>query len=87
MRAACIGVRGADLGFVLCTHAHDCLGRSMQRVLAPVLENVAALNPGEAHRAPETSTDQHGEPVSESLRPVQSDPGKVPKWLKLPGKK
>ncbi|XP_075436107.1 LOW QUALITY PROTEIN: tether containing UBX domain for GLUT4 [Ascaphus truei] len=69
------------------SQADTLVARSMQRVLAPVLENVAALNPGEAHRAPETSTDQHGEPVSESLRPVQSDPGKVPKWLKLPGKK
>ncbi|XP_044151837.1 tether containing UBX domain for GLUT4 [Bufo gargarizans] len=63
------------------------VARAMPRVpavsAAPVMEEHPEVSA--AHRAPENYEEQCG--IPDSHQQVQKDEGKVPKWLKLPGKK
>lgn len=65
------------------------VARAMPRVpavsAAPVMEDHPAASSVAAHRAPENYEEQSG--IPDSPQQVQRDHGKVPKWLKLPGKK
>ncbi|KAM4664297.1 tether containing UBX domain for GLUT4 [Discoglossus pictus] len=67
------------------------VARAMPRVpfspTAPVLPTLTGLHPAEPPRAPRSTTDQDDEPEPPSQRQSQRDFGKVPKWLKFPGKK
>ncbi|KAG9473592.1 hypothetical protein GDO78_004079 [Eleutherodactylus coqui] len=71
------------------SQADILVARAMPRVpamsTAPVIEDHLEGNSMAAHRAPEDYEEQCG--VPDSHQQVQSDPSKVPKWLKLPGKK
>ncbi|XP_056405764.1 tether containing UBX domain for GLUT4 [Hyla sarda] len=65
------------------------VARAMPRVLvgsaAPVMDDHPEASAVVAHRAPEDYEEQAG--IPDSHQQLQRDHGKVPKWLKLPGKK
>ncbi|XP_075702341.1 tether containing UBX domain for GLUT4 isoform X2 [Rhinoderma darwinii] len=71
------------------SQADILVARAMPRVpsmsAAPVMEDHPEASSSDAHRAPENYEEQSG--VPDSHQQVQRDHGKVPKWLKLPGKK
>lgn len=71
------------------SQADILVARAMPRVsavsAAPVMEDHPADSSAAAKRAPEDYEEQSG--ISDSPQQVQRDQGKVPKWLKLPGKK
>ncbi|XP_071968401.1 tether containing UBX domain for GLUT4 [Engystomops pustulosus] len=71
------------------SQADIAVARAMPRVqalpAAPVMEEHQEAGAAAAHRAPEDYEEQSG--ITDSHQQVQRDHGKVPKWLKLPGKK
>ncbi|KAM4691462.1 tether containing UBX domain for GLUT4 [Rhinophrynus dorsalis] len=54
---------------------------------APVHENFTVTSPENVHTTPSDSAVSEEESESDSRQHVHRDLGKVPKWLKLPGKK
>ncbi|XP_075205841.1 tether containing UBX domain for GLUT4 isoform X1 [Anomaloglossus baeobatrachus] len=70
------------------SQADIIIARAMPRVpavsAAPVMEECLEDGSEAAHRAPENYEELSG--ISDSHQQVQRDHGKVPKWLKLPGK-
>ncbi|XP_053309721.1 tether containing UBX domain for GLUT4 [Spea bombifrons] len=54
---------------------------------APGLENAAGVGPTEIPTAPDSSAACDERPAPNAPQQVQREPAKVPKWLKLPGKK
>ncbi|XP_075072893.1 tether containing UBX domain for GLUT4 [Mixophyes fleayi] len=65
------------------------IARAMPRVpadyTAPVMEHLPGSNSEVIQRAPQNYEEESG--IPDSPQQVQRDLGKVPKWLKLPGKK
>ncbi|XP_073540244.1 tether containing UBX domain for GLUT4 [Phyllobates terribilis] len=70
------------------SQADIIIARAMPRIAAvsaaPVMEEYLESGSEAAHRAPENYEELSG--IPDSHQQVQRDHGKVPKWLKLPGK-
>ncbi|XP_063817297.1 tether containing UBX domain for GLUT4 [Pseudophryne corroboree] len=71
------------------SQADILVARAMPRVpaeyTAPVINHLPVADSEVVHRAPENYEEESG--ISDSNQQAQKDHGKVPKWLKLPGKK
>lgn len=69
--------------------ANESIASCMLRSPSPPTSSEEPLPPPELSAVTSGSTqgEQDPSPHTQAAKPARSDPGKVPKWLKLPGKK